>query len=100
MNGNGTVTGGPLNGPFIGKFFLSRTVHVYNVCVCSALLTLGARACVCVCVCICLSVCLSVTTLAATSFLFTLKSRYVGICYRFLINSWIFEKTFHSKVMA
>ena len=42
--------------------------------------------CVCVCVfvfvCVCVSVCLSVTTLAATSFVFTLKSRYVGVCYR------------------
>ena len=56
----------------------------------------------CVCVCVCLSVCLSVTTLAATSFVFTLKSRYVGVCYRLFLdfNSWIFEKTFHSKVMA
>ena len=52
--------------------------------------------------CVCLSVCLSVTTLAATSFVFTLKSRYVGVCYRLFLdfNSWIFEKTFHSKVMA
>ena len=55
------------------------------------LLTLGAHAqegycsclvCVCVCVCVCVSVCLSVTTLAATSFVFTLKNRYVGVCYR------------------
>ena len=57
------------------------------------LLTLGAHAqegycsclvCVCVSVClsVCLCVCLSVTTLAATSFVFTLKSRYVGVCYR------------------
>ena len=51
---------------------------------------------------LCVCVCLSVTTLAATSFVFTLKSRYVGVCYRLFLdfNSWIFEKTFHSKVMA
>ena len=57
---------------------------------------------VCVCVSVCLSVCQFVTALAATSFVFTLKSRYVGVSYRpFLdFNSWIFEKTFHSKVMA
>ena len=36
---------------------------------------------VCLCVCVCVSVCLSVTTLAATSVVFTLKSRYVGVCY-------------------
>ena len=56
------------------------------------------------CVCVCVSVCLSVTTLAlaATSFVFTLKSRYVGVSYRLFLdfNSWIFEKNFHSKVMA
>ena len=63
------------------------------------LLTLGAHVqegyCSClVCVCVCLSVCLSVTTLAATSFVFTLKSRYVGVCYRLFLdfNKWIFEK--------
>ena len=69
-------------------------------------LTLGAHAqegyCSCL-VCVYLSVCLlSVTTLAATSFVFTLKNRYVGVCYRLFLdfNSWIFEKTFPSKVMA
>ena len=40
------------------------------------------------CVCVCLSVCLSVTTLAATSFVFTLKSRYVGFCYRILTRGF------------
>ena len=43
----------------------------------ACLLTLGAHAqegyCSCL-VCVCVSVCLSVTTLAATSFVFTLKS--------------------------
>ena len=52
--------------------------------------------------CVCLSVCLSVTTLAATSFVLTLKVRYVGGYYRLFLdfNSWIFDKTFRSKVMA
>ena len=52
-------------------------------------------------VCVYLS-CLSVTTLAATSFVFTLKSRYVGVCYRLFLdfNTSIFEKNFPSKVMA
>ena len=66
-------------------------------------LTLGAHAQEGYCSCpVCVSVCLSVTTLAATSFVFTLKSRYVGVCYRLFLdfNSWIFEKTFHSNVMA
>ena len=67
------------------------------------LLTLGAHAQEGYCSClVCVCVCLSVTTLAATSFVFTLKSRYVGVCYRLFLDltSWIFEKTFHSKVMA
>ena len=71
------------------------------------LLTLGAHAqegyCSrLVCVCVCVPVCLSVTTLVATSFVFTLKSRYVGVCYRLFLdfNSWIFEKSFHSKEKA
>ena len=61
----------------------------------TTLLTLGAHAqegyCSClVCVCVCLSVCLSVTTLAVTSFVFTLKSRYMGVCYRLFLdfNRW------------
>ena len=54
------------------------------------------------CVSVCLSVCLSVTTLATTSFILTLKVRYVGVYYRLFLdfNSWIFDKTFRSKVMA
>ena len=53
-------------------------------------------------VCLSVSVCLSVTTLAATSFVLTLKVRYVGVYYRLFLdfNSWIFDKTFRSKVMA
>ena len=42
--------------------------------------------CLSVCLPVCLSVCLSVTTLAATSFVFTLKSRYVGVCYRLFLD--------------
>ena len=34
----------------------------------------------------CLSVCLSVTTLAATSFVLTLKVRYVGVYYRLFLD--------------
>ena len=67
------------------------------------LLTLGVHAQEGYCSClVCVSVCLSVTTLAATSIVFTLKSRYVGVCNRLFLdfNSWIFEKTFPSKVMA
>ena len=53
----------------------------------------------------CVSVCLSVCLLplhAATSFVLMLKVRYVGVYYRLFLdfNSWIFDKTFRSKVMA
>ena len=34
------------------------------------------------CLSVCVSVCLSVTTLAATSFVYTLKARYIRVCYR------------------
>ena len=54
---------------------MGRRVTVVVLCVC-----------VCVCVCVCLSVCLSVTTLAAASFVFTLKSRYMGVCYRLFLD--------------
>ena len=52
--------------------------------------------------CVCVSACLSVTTLAATSVVSTLKMRYVGV-YLWLFsvfNSWIFDKSFRSKVMS
>ena len=51
---------------------------------------------------VCLSVCLSVTTLVVTSFVLALEVRYVGVYYRLFLdfNSWIFDKTFHSKVMV
>ena len=47
-------------------------------------------------------VCVSVTTLAQTSFISTFQVRYVRFSFRlFLIfNLWIFDKTFRSKVMA
>ena len=72
-------------------------------------LTLGAHAqegygscLVGVCVYACLCVCVSVTTLAATSLVSTLKMRYIGGYLRlFLVfNSWIFDKTFRSEVRA
>ena len=49
-----------------------------------------------------LCVCLSVTTLAASLFILTLKVRYVGGYYRLFLdfNSWILDKTFRSNVMA
>ena len=50
----------------------------------------------------CVCVCLSVTTLSATSVVSTLKMRYVGVYRRRILvgNSWIFDKTFRSEVMA
>ena len=47
-------------------------------------------------------VCLSVTTLSATSVISTLKKRYVRVCPRLfsVFNSWIFDKSFRSEVMA
>ena len=52
--------------------------------------------------CVCLSVFLSVTTLAATLVVSTLKMRYVGGYLRLfsVFNSWIFDKSFRSKVLA
>ena len=46
------------------------------------------------CVSVCRSVGLSVTTLAATSFVLTLKVRYVGVYYNF---SWILIRGFSIK---
>ena len=48
--------------------------------------------------CVCLSVCLSVTTLAATSLISTLKMR-VYLRPFLVLNSWIFDKTFCSENM-
>ena len=52
---------------------------------------------------VCMSVSLSVTTLAAaTSIISTLKMRYGGVYLRLylVVNSWIFDKAFHSEVMG
>ena len=74
-----------------------------------ALLTLGAHAqegygtcLVYVSVCVCVCVCVSVTILASTSFVSTFQIRYVQLSFRLysIFNSWIFDKTFRSKVMA
>ena len=47
-------------------------------------------------------VCLSVTTLAKASLGSTPRKRYVQHWYRLfsVLSSWIFEKTFRSKVIA
>ena len=49
-----------------------------------------------------MSVCLSVTSPAPTSLVSTLKVRYVGVYPRLfsLFNSWIFDKSYCSEVMA
>ena len=53
------------------------------------LLTLGAHAQESYGTClVCLSVCLSVTTLAATSFILTFEVRYVGVYYRLFIREF------------
>ena len=48
------------------------------------------------------SACKSVTTPASTSLVSTLKIRYVEVSLRLFLdfNSWIFEKSLRSKVMA
>ena len=74
---------------------------------CPLFLTVGTHAqegygtCL-VCVSVCLSVCLSVTILAVTSVVSTLYMRYVGVYLRLfsVFNSWIFDKSFRSKVMV
>ena len=50
----------------------------------------------------CVCVCLSFTTLSATSVVSTQKMWYVGVCLRLfsVFNSRIFDKSFHSEVMA
>ena len=61
---------------------------------------------VCVCtlhVCMYMYVCASVTTLASISFVSTFHVRcmYVRLSFRLflIINSWIFDNTFRSKVI-
>ena len=73
---------------------MSRRIMVLVLCVCLSVTT-GLWY-------LCVSVCLSVTTLAATSVTSTLKMRYVRAYLRLsqFFNSWIFNKSFHSEVMA
>ena len=54
------------------------------------------------CVCVCVCVCLSVPTPAPTSLVYTLKMRYIGVYLRLfsVFDSWIFDKSFGSGVMA
>ena len=49
----------------------------------------------------CVCVCMSVSTLAATSVVSRLKMRYVGFYLRLfsVFNLWIFDKTFRSKLL-
>ena len=56
----------------------------------------------CVCLSVCLSVCVSVPALAASAFVYIRKQRYTRVPFRLFLDfdSWIFEKTFRSKVMA
>ena len=51
---------------------------------------------------VCLSVCVSVTALAASASVYIRKQRYTRGSRRLFLDfdSWIFEKTFRSKVMA
>ena len=53
----------------------------------------------CVCLSVCLCVCVSVPALAASAFVYIRKQRYTRVLF-FDFDSWIFEKTFRSKVMA
>ena len=51
---------------------------------------------------VCVSVCLSVPALAASASVETSNKRYPLVSLRLFLDfdSWIFEKTFRSKVMA
>ena len=55
-----------------------------------------------VCLSVCLSVCVSVTALAAPASVYIRKQRYSRVSLRLYLDfdSWIFEKTFRSRVMA
>ena len=70
---------------------------------CAARVTVLAL-CVCLSVrlSVCLSVCLSVTALAATAFVSACNEWHLRHYYRLFLDlsSWIFEKTFRSKVMV
>ena len=69
--------------------------------VCSINLPMCRRVTVHTCL-VFVSVCLSVTTLVLTSFISMLKIRYVEVNIRLfsVFNSWIFNKSFCSEVMA
>ena len=58
--------------------------------------------CLSVCLSVCLCVCVSVPALAASAFVYIRKQRYTRVSLRLFLDfdSWIFEKTFRSKVMA
>ena len=84
-----------------GELFICiHRVIINPRCTCAG----GLRylSCVCVCVSVCLSVCLCVCTPAPTTLISMLKMSYVGVYLRLflLFNSWIFDKSFRSKVMA
>ena len=51
---------------------------------------------------LCVCVCVSVPTLAASASVETSKQRYSRVSLRLFLDfdSWIFDKTFRSKVMA
>ena len=57
---------------------------------------------VCVCVCVCVSVYLSVPALAASASVEDSKQRYSRVSLRLFLDfdSWIFEKSLRSKVIA
>ena len=56
---------------------------------------------VCQSVCLSVCVCVSVTALAASASIYIRKQRYTRVSRRLFLDfdSWIFEKTFRSKVM-
>ena len=51
---------------------------------------------------VCVCVCVSVPALAASAFVYIRKQRYTRVSLRLFLDfdSWIFENTFRSKVMA
>ena len=51
-------------------------------------------------VCLCLSVCLSVTTLAASSFISMIKQQYERLQFSIIFSTRGFPKNFHSQVMT
>ena len=63
---------------------------------CARVTVVVARVCVCVCICP------SVTALAASAFVCTCNQRCSQVHFRLFLDfdSWIFEKTSRSKVIA